>query len=103
MRTEALSFFSEEEVARARSYHRPLYWAAAADVAIEASVLGALVWSGGRCARSRLAAVVGADACLRGDRGCRFGGRAVAACPVERFHPRAALGLLDAAVALVGG
>jgi STE24 endopeptidase len=33
-------------VARARSYHRPLYWAAAADVAIEASVLGALVWSG---------------------------------------------------------
>src|SRR6266511_3895403 len=46
VRTEALSFFSEEEVARARSYHRPLYWAAAADVAIEASVLGALVWSG---------------------------------------------------------
>jgi STE24 endopeptidase len=46
MRTEALSFFSEEEVARARRYHRPLYWAAAADVAIEASVLAALVWSG---------------------------------------------------------
>jgi STE24 endopeptidase len=46
MRTEALSFFSEEEVARARSYHRPLYWAAAANVAIEASVLAALVWSG---------------------------------------------------------
>src|SRR6266511_6260104 len=46
VRTEALSFFSVEEVARARSYHRPLYWAAAADVAIEASVLGALVWSG---------------------------------------------------------
>jgi STE24 endopeptidase len=46
MGTEALSFFSEEEVARARRYHRPLYWAAAADVAIEASVLAALVWSG---------------------------------------------------------
>jgi STE24 endopeptidase len=46
MPTEALSFFSEEEVARARRYHRPLYWAAAADVAIEASVLAALVWSG---------------------------------------------------------
>src|SRR6266511_4483332 len=46
VRTEALTFFSEEEVARARTYHRPLYWAAAADVAIEASVLGALVWSG---------------------------------------------------------
>ena len=46
MRTEALSFFSQEEVARARTYHRVLYWAAAADVAIEASVLGALVWSG---------------------------------------------------------
>src|SRR6266487_2205802 len=46
VRTEVLNFFSEEEVARARSYHRPLYWAAAADLAIEASVLGALVWSG---------------------------------------------------------
>lgn len=46
MRTEALSFFSEEEVARARRYNRPLYWAAAADVAIEASVLAALAWSG---------------------------------------------------------
>jgi Zn-dependent protease with chaperone function len=50
MRTEALSFFSEEEVARARRYHRPLYWAAAADVAIEASVLAALVWSGASAA-----------------------------------------------------
>jgi hypothetical protein len=34
-RTEALPFFSEEEVARARSYHRPLYWVGAADVVIE--------------------------------------------------------------------
>ena len=46
VRMEALSFFSQEEVARARAYHRPLYWAAAADVAIEASVLAALAWSG---------------------------------------------------------
>ncbi len=46
VRAEVLSFFLVEEVARARSYHRPLYWAAAADLAIEASVLGALVWSG---------------------------------------------------------
>jgi len=45
-RTEALTFFSAEEVARARSYHRPLYWAGTADVAIEASVLATLVWSG---------------------------------------------------------
>src|SRR5882724_13498153 len=45
-RTDALTFFSAEEVARARSYHRPLYWAGAADVAIEAGVLAALVWSG---------------------------------------------------------
>jgi Zn-dependent protease with chaperone function len=46
VRTDALSFFSAEEVARARSYHRPLYRAAGADVAIEASVLAALAWSG---------------------------------------------------------
>ncbi len=46
MRTDALTFFSAEEVARARSYHRPLYWAGAADIVIEASALAALVWSG---------------------------------------------------------
>jgi STE24 endopeptidase len=46
VRTDALSFFSAEEVARARRYHRPLYWAGAADIAIEACVLAALVWSG---------------------------------------------------------
>jgi STE24 endopeptidase len=45
VRTEALSFFSAEEVARARAYHRPLYWAGAAGVAIDASVLAAFVWS----------------------------------------------------------
>jgi STE24 endopeptidase len=46
VRTEALSFFSQEEVARARAYHGPLYRSAAADAAIDAGVLGALVWSG---------------------------------------------------------
>src|SRR5438876_7260352 len=45
-RTDALTFFSAEDVARARSYHRPLYWAGTADVAIEAIVLATLVWSG---------------------------------------------------------
>jgi STE24 endopeptidase len=45
-RIDALSFFSAEEVARAQSYHRPLYWAGIADVVIEASVLATLVWSG---------------------------------------------------------
>jgi STE24 endopeptidase len=45
-RTDALTFFSAEEVARARSYNRPLYWAGTADVAIEAIVLATLVWSG---------------------------------------------------------
>src|SRR5439155_3995331 len=45
-RTDMLTFFSAEEVARARSYHRPLYWAGAADVAIEAGVLATLVWTG---------------------------------------------------------
>lgn len=46
MRVEALRFFSAEEVARARSYHRPLYWAAAVDGAIQVGVLAAFVWSG---------------------------------------------------------
>jgi len=45
-RADALTFFSAEEVARARSYHRPLYWAGIADVGIEAIVLATLVWSG---------------------------------------------------------
>src|SRR5712692_2120604 len=45
-RTDALTFFTAEEVTRARSYHRPLYWAGTADVAIEASVLATLVWTG---------------------------------------------------------
>src|SRR2546421_132192 len=41
VRTEALSFFSAEEVARARAYHRPLYWAGTAGFAIEAGGLAA--------------------------------------------------------------
>ena len=45
-RADALRFFSAEEVARARSYQRPLYWAGIADVALEAGVLATLVWSG---------------------------------------------------------
>jgi STE24 endopeptidase len=49
-RTDALTFFSAEEVARARSYHHPLYWAGIAGVAIEAIVLATLVWSDGGAA-----------------------------------------------------
>jgi STE24 endopeptidase len=45
VRPDAQTFFSAQEVARARSYHRPLYWAGTADVVIEASVMAALVWS----------------------------------------------------------
>jgi STE24 endopeptidase len=43
---DALSFFSQEEVARARSYHRPLYWAAAAGLATDVAVLALLAWTG---------------------------------------------------------
>jgi STE24 endopeptidase len=43
--TDPLRFFSAEEVKRARSYHRPLYWTAAADVALEFVVLAALAWT----------------------------------------------------------
>jgi CAAX prenyl protease N-terminal, five membrane helices len=45
VRTAASSFFSAEEVARARAYNRPLYWGGAADVALQAGVLAALAWS----------------------------------------------------------
>jgi hypothetical protein len=98
-RTDALTFFSQEEAARAPSYHRPLYWAGAADVVIETGVLAALVWSGAGRARSRLAAVVGSDACVRGDRRRRLGGGAEAACLVERVgfaNSSAALGACPA-------
>jgi STE24 endopeptidase len=46
VRTDPLRFFSADEVARARRYHRPLYWAAAVDLAVEVGLLAAFVWSG---------------------------------------------------------
>jgi STE24 endopeptidase len=42
---DPLRFFSAEQVARARRYHRPLYWAAAADLALTIVFLAALAWS----------------------------------------------------------
>jgi STE24 endopeptidase len=42
---DPLRFFSAEEVERARRYHRPLYRAGAADVALAAGVLAVLVWT----------------------------------------------------------
>jgi Zn-dependent protease with chaperone function len=42
---DPLRFFSAEQVARARRYHRPLYWAAAADLALATAFLAALAWS----------------------------------------------------------
>jgi STE24 endopeptidase len=42
---DPLRFFSAVEIERSRRYHRPLYWAAAADVALEAGLLAALAWS----------------------------------------------------------
>jgi STE24 endopeptidase len=42
---DPLRFFSAEEVERSRRYHRPLYWAAAVDVALEVGVLVALAWT----------------------------------------------------------
>jgi STE24 endopeptidase len=41
----ALRFFSPEEVARARRYHRPLYWAGAFGLLIDAGVLAAFAWT----------------------------------------------------------
>jgi STE24 endopeptidase len=42
---DPLRFFSAEQVARARSYHRPLYWAAAVDLVLATAFLAALAWS----------------------------------------------------------
>jgi STE24 endopeptidase len=42
---DPLRFFSAEQVARARRYHRPLYWAAAAELALATAFLAALAWS----------------------------------------------------------
>jgi STE24 endopeptidase len=38
-------FFAAEDVERSRCYHRPLYFAAAAGLALEVAVLAALAWS----------------------------------------------------------
>ena len=38
-------YFNEEEVARATSYHRPLYWAGAAGLVLDAGALALLAWS----------------------------------------------------------
>lgn len=42
---DALRFFSRAEVARARRYHRPLYYAAAAGLLIDVGVLALLAWT----------------------------------------------------------
>lgn len=42
---DPLRFFSAAQVARASRYHRPLYWAAAADLALATAFLVALSWS----------------------------------------------------------
>jgi len=40
-----LRFFSAEQVARARSYHVPLYWSAAVELTLATSFLAVLAWS----------------------------------------------------------
>jgi STE24 endopeptidase len=42
---DPLRFFSAEQVARARRYHRPLYWAAAVELALATAFLATLAWS----------------------------------------------------------
>jgi STE24 endopeptidase len=42
---DPLRFFSAEQVARARRYHRPLYWSAAVELVLAAAFLAALAWS----------------------------------------------------------
>ena len=44
-RIDPLRFFSAEQVARARSYHRPLYWSAAVELTLATAFLAALAWS----------------------------------------------------------
>jgi STE24 endopeptidase len=41
----ALRFFSREEIERAERYHRALYWAALAGLALDAGLLAALAWT----------------------------------------------------------
>jgi hypothetical protein len=42
---DPLRFFSAEQVARARSYHLPLYWSAAVELTLATAFLAALAWS----------------------------------------------------------
>jgi Zn-dependent protease with chaperone function len=44
-RIDPLRFFSAEQVARARSYHLPLYWSAAFELTLAIAFLAALAWS----------------------------------------------------------
>jgi STE24 endopeptidase len=44
-RIDPLRFFSVEQVTRARSYHLPLYWSAAFELALATASLAALAWS----------------------------------------------------------
>jgi len=44
-RIDPLRFFSAEQVARARSYHLPLYWSAAVELTLATAFLAALAWS----------------------------------------------------------
>jgi STE24 endopeptidase len=43
-RADPLRFFSSEQVERARRYHLPLYWSAAAELALATGLLTALAW-----------------------------------------------------------
>lgn len=45
-RSLALQFFAREEVARAREYNRPLYWAGTASLTLDVAVLALLAWTG---------------------------------------------------------
>jgi STE24 endopeptidase len=44
-RIDPLRLFSVEQVARARSYHLPLYWSAAVELTLATAFLAALAWS----------------------------------------------------------
>jgi STE24 endopeptidase len=45
VRGDPLRFFAADDVERARRYHRPLYWAAAAEAALELALLATLAWT----------------------------------------------------------
>jgi hypothetical protein len=42
---DPLRFFSAEQIDRARRYHRPLYWAVPAELALATAFLAARAWS----------------------------------------------------------